>query len=139
MKALVRPILNKAAGVYAAGETIEQALVVARRAAQRGYGITLCYWHQNLDPAEQVMEEYLALIGAMRAEQLNLRLGIKLPGLGEQDELIRRVIDCARDAGFGVDIDAHEAHQHDAVVRTVEALGSEKSWHRHPRLLAALG
>ncbi|SNS94320.1 L-proline dehydrogenase [Sphingomonas laterariae] len=125
MKGLVRPLLKAAARSYAAGETIDEALAVARMAHARGYATTLCYWHDQAAPAEQVAAEYLRLIDRLDGGRLSAHLSVKIPGLGNRADLVQRVIAAARDRNIPVDLDSHAPEQADDVIAAIEAVGSD--------------
>lgn len=125
MKNLARSVLSRAAGKYAAGETLEDAISVAKEAKNRGYGSTICYWHAALEEPRRVFERYLKTLERITEEELDARLALKVPGLWERQELIDEVVGRARDLNIHVEIDSHEPEKADDVVRAAEALGPE--------------
>jgi proline dehydrogenase len=123
LEPLYRPVLNFATRSYVAGDTLDDALQICASAASRGYGVSVCYWHETGESAERVAEEYLTSIDRLAAAKLDAHLAVKVPALHERLDLLGRVVERARDCGVGVDFDAHEPDKADDVFRVSEALG----------------
>lgn len=126
MKQVVRSLLSRAAGKYAAGEHLDDAIFVAKQAKVRGYGCTLCYWHVALEDPQKVAERYKVTLDRISREDIDANLAIKIPGLWERQELIDAVVKKARAMDVTVEIDSHEPEKASDVVRAAEALGPEK-------------
>ena len=123
LEPLYRPVLKFATRSYVAGDTLDDALQICASAASRGYGVSVCYWHETGESAERVAEEYLTSIDRLAAAKLDAHLAVKVPALHERLDLLGRVVERARDCGVGVDFDAHEPDKADDVFRVSEALG----------------
>lgn len=124
MGILVR-MVESMARPYVAGRTLDDALRVAERARARGSAVTLCYWHDENDPAERLQAAYVEVIAAVSRAGLDAHMSMKVPGFAGEAEMIASVMAEARRHGVAVDIDAHAPAQAEADYAVAEYLGPE--------------
>jgi proline dehydrogenase len=125
MKHQIRNMMLRAARPYVAGPRLEDALRMAEFARTRGCSVTLCYWHDENDPADAVADAYSATIRAVSRAGLNAHLAMKVPGLRDEASLIRSVMAEARAHGVPVDIDAHGPDQAEAAFAAAGIMGPD--------------
>lgn len=107
-------LARRVARRFVAGETLKDALDVTRKLNAEGLSVSLDYLGESVNKAEdtvEVVEMYLALIDAIKANQLRSSVSLKLTHLGLDigEELcvnnMRRILQAAKDAGVQVTID----------------------------------
>lgn len=107
-------LARRVARRWVAGETIQDALDVTKRLNMDGLHVSLDYLGESVNKAEdtvEVVEMYLALIGAIKAGGLKSSVSLKLTHLGldiSEDLCVnnmRRILQAAKDAGVQVTID----------------------------------
>lgn len=108
--ALVRPLRER----FVAGETLDQAVVVARELAAAGFRLSLDHLGEEVatpEAAERAVADYLAVVETIAREHLPSGISIKLTQLGlAQDRVacqarLERLLAAARDAGVFVRVD----------------------------------
>lgn len=122
MGILVR-MVESMARPYVAGPRLDDAMRMAELARARGSAVTLCYWHDERDPAEKLHAAYGALIAAVSRAGLDAHMSMKVPGFAGDTGLIAAVMAEARRLGVAVDIDAHGPEQVQTDYAVAEALG----------------
>lgn len=126
MKSVFRSVMRRASDRYAAGDSLGDAISVAKQADSLGYNSTVCYWHVSLEDPEKVCQHYLTTLDRIAAERLDCNMALKVPGLWERQDLIEAVVQKARALDIGIEIDSHEPEKADDVIRSVSALDPEK-------------
>ncbi len=76
---LILPLMKRAAGAYLGGETLEQALTVAKRLQAEGVSSTLGYWDNGPDAAVPTI--YRKAIGKIAGSELDAYVSLKPPAL----------------------------------------------------------
>jgi proline dehydrogenase len=108
--ALVRPLRER----FVAGETLDQAVVVARELAAAGFRLSLDHLGEEVatpEAAERAVADYLTVVETIAREHLPSGISIKLTQLGlAQDRVacqarLERLLVAARDAGVFVRVD----------------------------------
>src|SRR5690606_3586252 len=107
-------LARRVARRWVAGETIQDALDVTKRLNADGLHVSLDYLGESVNKAEdtvEVVEMYLELISAIKANRLKSSVSLKLTHLGldiSEDLCInnmRRILQAAKEAGVQVTID----------------------------------
>jgi proline dehydrogenase len=118
---------------FIAGETIEEAIAVARAVEARGLALTLDYLGESvstLDEADAATNEYVRLVDVIVASGITRNISLKLTQLGldvNRDRCrhnLRRIVQPARDHGFFVRIDMENSPY---VATTLDIF--ESLWH----------
>ena len=104
--ACVQPLVRCAARGYVAGALAEDAMRVARRLHDRGYGITLGYWDGVQDNPAGVSAKYLHDLKLLADSGFDAYESIKLPGLGMSTQRALEVLEAGRERGIRVHFDA---------------------------------
>ncbi len=108
------PLTRRLARRFVAGETLDEALVVAREMTGRGFLTSLDLLGENVDglgEAEAAVQEVLAAVAALKVEQLQCNLSVKLTqmGLDEDPEVaranLRRILEAVDGTGIKVRVD----------------------------------
>ena len=116
---------------FIAGETVEEAIAAARAASARGVLITLDLLGEsvtNLDEATTATREYLDVVEAVIASDVERNLSLKLTQLGlDVDKAtaidnIRKILERAEPAGFFVRIDMEGSAYTDVTLEIFETL-----------------
>lgn len=127
MRSLIEPIatplLEYAARSYVAGSKIEDALELARAAADIGFGCTLCYWNDGKEDPATVFDQYAALLEVMRKAQLDSYLSVKIPALWDRYDPVARIVERARSQGTRVVFDSHAPEQATTTFQILERIG----------------
>ncbi len=105
-KACVMPLMKWVARNYIAGDTLDDALRVKRRLAERGISATIGFWNTQRDPAREVADQYLQGLDALAAEPHTDYLSIKLPALCFSKKLVGEVVERARSVGRRIHLDS---------------------------------
>ncbi|HEX3727661.1 MAG TPA: hypothetical protein VHV08_15510 [Pirellulales bacterium] len=100
-----RPLAERAAKSYVAGDTLDDALDVADQLEARGLGISLGYWDGPDDTPRGVADEYLAGIEAL-AGQPHGYISMKVPSLDYSRELVAEIAQCAMQRKVRLHFDA---------------------------------
>jgi proline dehydrogenase len=135
------PVARSVVARYVAGETTADAVAVARALRETGLLVSLDYLGEHTADARQatsVVEEYLALLGALAAGGLArdgvaevsvkpTAVGLGLAEHGEKTamENVARICMAARDAGTTVTLDMEEHTWVDATLRIVRTLRAD--------------
>ena len=116
---------------FIAGETIEEAIAVARTVSARGVLVTLDLLGEsvtNLDEAAAATREYLEVVEAVTASNVERNISLKLTQLGlDVDKAtaidnIRKILERAEPAGFFVRIDMESSAYTDVTLEIFETL-----------------
>lgn len=108
------PLTRRLARRFVAGETLDEALMVAREMSGRGFLTSLDLLGENVDglgEAEAAVQEVLAAVEALKVEQLQCNLSVKLTqmGLDEDPEVaranLRRILEAVDGSGIKVRVD----------------------------------
>ena len=116
---------------FIAGETVDEAIAAARTCLGRGVLITLDLLGEsvtNLDEAAAATREYLDVVEAMTAADVERNISLKLTQLGlDVDKVtaidnIRKILERAEPAGFFVRIDMEGSAYTDVTLEIFETL-----------------
>ena len=122
---------------FIAGETIEEAIDVARRLQSRGMLLTLDYLGESArtsDAAADATREYLRLVDVIVAAGIERNLSLKLTQLGVDIDRatcvdnLRRILEPAERHGFYVRIDMENSPYTNVTLEVFETL-----WHQGHR------
>jgi proline dehydrogenase len=105
--ALLLPIMQRAARGHVGGETIEDALCVARRLADETTPCTLGYWNTADCIPRQVADAYLAAVEVLAASALDAYLSIKPPALRFDPALADELASAAQRLSVRLHFDSH--------------------------------
>lgn len=122
---IVVPLVKFAARSYVAGSQIEDAVVLAKAAQQRGFSCTLCYWNASKEDPAIVLDYYTALLDGMREAQLDSYLAVKIPALWNRYDDIARIVERARSQGTRVVFDAHAPEQATTTFKILKQIGGD--------------
>ena len=115
---------------FVAGETLSEAVDVARQANQAGMPVSLNYLGENVSDAASARESfdaYVAAIDALRINSIDGNISVKLTqlGLGFDDDQCRQLLDelaqRAIDAGTTLTIDMEDSALTDLTLDMYEA------------------
>jgi proline dehydrogenase len=127
---LPESVIRRAARRYLGGATVSEAMDVARSLAAQGMPATLAVVGeaaQTPEYADQHLRELLAVTAALAGTGLDVRLGVKLTGLGLAfDWQLARthllsIAEAAAAAGCVVEVDMEQARYVDRTLDTVRA------------------
>jgi proline dehydrogenase len=113
-----RPVVRKVANRYIAGETLDEALEVAKRLNNRGMRVTLDVLGEHvhtIDHARRAVSEYLQVLEHLHSRKLEGNISIKLTQLGLKVdkavclELTDRLVRHARELKNFVRIDMEDS------------------------------
>ena len=116
---------------FIAGETIDEAVVVARSLQSHGLHLTLDYLGESvgtIDEAAAATRTYLSLIDSIVAAGIERNLSLKLTQLGVDVDRatcvdnLRRILDPAQRHGFFVRIDMENSPYTDVTLEVFETL-----------------
>lgn len=105
-----RKLVNR----FVAGETLQDALRIARQLQSRGMKVSIDYLGESVrdrQMAEAVVDEYLRVLPALAQEGLDTQVSVKLTQLGLDISgdfclnNLERIVQCAQEAGGFVRID----------------------------------
>ena len=102
---LAAPVLRRAADSYIAGPDFNDALRVALRLQNMGFGITICYWNGDDDSPRHVADSYLQSLASMQGRNFD-SLSIKLPALDYSEDLLEEIFSAAKLAGVQIHFDS---------------------------------
>lgn len=101
------PMIQRAAREHVGGDTIVDALCVARRASTEGASSTVGFWDTSEYTGRQVADIYLQAIDSLRTSQLDSYISIKPPALRFDAVLAGEVAAAARIARVRLHCDSH--------------------------------
>lgn len=102
---LAAPVLRRAAGSYIAGPEFNDALRIALRLQNMGFGVTTCYWNGDDDSPRKVADAYLQSIASMQGRNFDY-LSIKLSALDYSQDLLEEIFSAAKIAGVKIHFDS---------------------------------
>ena len=120
---------------FIAGETIEEAVVVARSLQSRGLHLTLDYLGESvrsIDAAAAATRTYLSLMDSIVASGIERNLSLKLTQLGVDVDRatcvdnLRRILEPAQRHGFFVRIDMENSPYTDVTLDVFETLWQQE-------------
>src|ERR671912_43792 len=132
---------------FIAGESIDEAVVVARSLQSRGLHLTLDYLGESvrtIDEAAAATRTYLSLIERIVAADIERNLSLKLTQLGVDVDRatcvdnLRRILDPAQRHGFFVRIDMENSPYTDVTMEVFETLWQQEYRNIGVALQAAL-
>jgi proline dehydrogenase len=101
------PLMQRAGRAYVGGETVGDALIVARRLAAEGFPSTLGLWDAPEDTARKVADEYLAAIDHLGGGGLDSYVSIKPPALRFDGQLATELAAAGHVHGVRLHFDSH--------------------------------
>lgn len=120
-RSIIYPLLSRAARAYVAGDSVADALRVARRFARSGLPCTVGYFDSEEDDTPQsVLRAYLQTISALAGS--DNYISIKLPALGFSQPLLARLALAAAQAGIRLHFDALWPESADQTRSAIDAL-----------------
>jgi proline dehydrogenase len=122
---LANPFLRRAGRAYLVGRTREEAVPLARRLMARGCAVVVAYWQTDGEPPARVLEEYLALVEAVRGYGPDVQVAVKAPALGMDSFAVATLAKAAAHAGVGLAFDSHAPEMADGTLRLAAAARSE--------------
>jgi len=120
---------------FIAGETVEEAIAVARALQSRGLLLTLDYLGESvrtLDEANAATREYVRLIDVIVASGIERNISLKLTQLGVDIDRatcidnMRRILEPGQRHGFFVRIDMENSTYTDVTVQVFETLWQQQ-------------
>src|SRR5678815_1645593 len=120
---------------FIAGETVEEAIAVARALQSRGLLLTLDYLGesvQTLDEANAATREYVRLIDVIVASGIERNISLKLTQLGVDIDRatcidnLRRILEPAQRHGFFVRIDMENSPYTELTLEVFETLWQQQ-------------
>ena len=107
VSAAIMPLMQRAGRAYVGGETVDDALVIARRLNEEGFPTTLGFWDTKEYSAREVGETCLGAIRAMADTALDTYLSLKPPALRFDRALTAKLARAAQACGIRVHCDSH--------------------------------
>jgi proline dehydrogenase len=130
LDALPASVIRRVASRYLGGATVSEAIAVARSLADEGMPATLAVVGEAAETpeyADQYVHEFLGVIDAVAGTDLDVRLGVKLTGLGlvfdpqlAQTHLLS-IAEAAAGVGCVVEVDMEQARYVDRTLDAVRA------------------
>lgn len=105
--ALLTPIAQRVARDHIGGDTVDDAICVARRLAADDLPNTLGFWPLGDESAREMADQYLASIEALAASGLDGYLSIKPPAVLFDDGLATEMATCAKARNVRLHCDSH--------------------------------
>lgn len=121
------PLVQRVARDHIGGETLDDAMSVARRLAREGYPNTLGFWDTPDYTMHQVANIYLQSIKSAAANFEDSYISIKPPALGFDPELAAGLAIAAGSHGIRLHCDSHGPDMADRSCTLIDAMRS-----RHP-------
>lgn len=124
-------LARRAARRFVAGETLEEAIAVARTLNQTGIAVSLDLLGENVyneADAQRATREYLELLDTIQTHNLDSNISVKLTqlGLDISEDLVlgnmRQLLDKAGQVGTSVTIDMEGSQYTDATLRIFRTL-----------------
>ena len=122
VESCVRPVAERAARAYIAGETLEEALTVALRLSAADRGATIGYWDGAGEPIDHVTAEYRSGIERLAARLPSGYLSIKLPALSFCETSLDQLAASAAARGIRLHCDSLGPETVDATRRSIDRL-----------------
>jgi proline dehydrogenase len=119
---LVLPLVQRAARGYVGGETVEDALCVARRLADEKTPCTLGFWDNGDCTAREAADIYLVAIELLAASDLDSYLSVKPPALQFDRELASELTAAAEKSPVRLHVDSHGPEVADLSCEFVETM-----------------
>lgn len=108
ISAIKTRVVEKIASTHVAGPHLADAIRVARVAASRGWGCTICPWENKNDSPGSMATRYRQTLKSMIQVNVNGTLSVKAPALQFDFELLKEILSVARGAGMRVQFDAQD-------------------------------
>lgn len=105
--ALLLPLLQRAARGHVGGETIGDALCVAKRLAEEKTACTLGYWNKADCTPREAAVNYFTAIERLAASGLDAYFSLKPPALRFDSELARELASAAQASSIRLHFDSH--------------------------------
>jgi len=105
--AFLLPLVRRAARGHVGGESIDDAMCVARRFAVEGFPSTLGFWDTADDTGRQVADIYLGAIAHLADSSLDSYVSVKPPALRFDTSLAAEIAANARRARIRLHCDSH--------------------------------
>jgi proline dehydrogenase len=119
----IHSLIRRAASVYTAGPSLQDAGNACERLAREGIASTMCYWDVYADHPLFVSQAYVGLLDAMSNGSPGCYLSIKAPALKFDFQLVKKVLEEARRLNAIVHFDAMAP---DTVDRTFALIGEAR-------------
>lgn len=103
----VTPLVSRIAKDYLGGETVDDALCVARRLAVQNVSNTLGFWDTADYTKRQVADIYLAALKSLSGSGLDSYVSIKPPALRFDPRMTVELADAAKSSGVRLHCDSH--------------------------------
>jgi proline dehydrogenase len=107
VSAAIMPLMQRAGRAYVGGETVDDALTIARRLSEEGLPTTLGFWDTKDYAAPEVAEICLGAIRAVATSGLDSYLSIKPPALRFDRTLAASIARLAQASQMRVHCDSH--------------------------------
>lgn len=119
---LVTPVISRIAKDYVGGETVEDALCVARRLASHDVSSTLGFWDTADYTQRQVAGIYLRAVTSLSGSGLDSYVSIKPPALRFDREAAADLAVAAQSSGVRLHCDSHGPQVADASNAMLQAM-----------------
>jgi proline dehydrogenase len=130
VSAVMLPLMRRAARSYVGGDTVDDALAIARRLADDGLPNTLGFWDTTDYSARQVIDTYIESVDSLAKSGLDSYLSIKPPALRFDAALATELAAAAKNKDVRVHCDSHGPEVADAShtleEKMLETLGAER-------------
>jgi proline dehydrogenase len=123
--AVLMPVVRRAGRAYVGGDTVHDALTIARRLNQDGLPNTLGFWDTVEYTPEQVAEIYVDAVKELAGSGLDTYLSIKPPALRYDPAFTAQVAAAAKKWNVRVHCDSHGPETADQSHALEQALLSE--------------
>lgn len=120
--AMLMPMVQRFARDHIGGDTVDDALCVARRLAADGVPSTLGFWPVGTETAQEMTDQYVASIEALAASALDCYLSIKLPAIGFDAGPATEMAACAQARNVRLHCDSHGIELVDPSNRMIETM-----------------
>jgi len=126
---LVTPLVSRIAKDYVGGETVDDALCVARRLAVQNVPSTLGFWDTSDYSQRQVADIYLAAVKNLSASGLDSYVSIKPPALRFGSDVAVELAAVAKSSGVRLHCDSHGPevveHSHTMLQAMLDRVGPD--------------
>jgi proline dehydrogenase len=120
--ACMLPLMQRAARAYVGGESLGDALAVARRMANERLPTTLGFWNADEVQPRQVADDYLTAIEQITAAEIDGYLSIKPPALGFDGALATELAAVASTQGVRLHCDSHGVETADPSIAMMQTM-----------------
>ena len=103
---IARRITARAGRAHLAGADVTDAVRIARRLAERGFGATVGYWNADSDAPADVADACLRALEALAHEQFDAHLAVKPTALRFSSALFDRIVSRGGELGVPVQLDS---------------------------------